>query len=130
MNQDIQNLIKLLLNFHKELLELEKRAYEKKNGKIVTNGDYFNLVVSHPDFNWLRSLSEVIAIIDEEGEQKEIDWSKINTTLGGLQLMLESNEKIEFSKRYVEVLNENAYLLGLNGQVKSEIEKIIKLAFK
>lgn len=127
MNQDIQNIIKLLLNLHKELLELEKHAYEKKNGAIASNGDYFNLVVSHPDFNWLRALSEVIALIDEEGEQKEIDWRKIDDALIGLRTMLAPNEKTEFSKRYAEVLNENMYLLGLNAQVKSEIERVLSL---
>lgn len=128
MNQEIQELIKLLLSLHKELLELEKRAYEKKNGTITSNGDYFNLVVSHPDFNWLHALSELIALMDEEGEQEEIDWNIIRESLIGFQAIFNSNGTADFSKRYAEVLNENMYLLGLHGQIKSEIEKILKQA--
>lgn len=58
-----------LLNRHTLLLGKTKAAYEHAHGPISGPGEYFKLVTSHPDFQYLRPLSEAIVQIDEAIEQ-------------------------------------------------------------
>lgn len=62
-----------LLALHTKLLEKTKAKYESEHGKIATPGAYFQLVTSHPDFQWLRPLSEAIVRIDEAMELAPAD---------------------------------------------------------
>ncbi len=133
MNQNIQNLIKLLLALHKRLLDLERKQYEDKNGPILNNNDYFNIVIGHNDFKWLRSLSEIISIIDEEGEQTEINENKIKDLLTAVLKMLmpnqikdsEMGEVTEFSQRYGQALAKSSDLVIIDKEVKDKIALIM-----
>ncbi|HEX8853718.1 MAG TPA: hypothetical protein VF754_09540 [Pyrinomonadaceae bacterium] len=53
-----------LLRLHKLLLDEERERYEQAHGR-VTSGAMLQLVISHEQFAWLRSLSELIVRIDE-----------------------------------------------------------------
>jgi hypothetical protein len=124
MKQDIYNLIKLLLSLHKELLDLERARYEKKNGAILNNNEYFNIVINHDDFKWLRALSEVIALIDEESEVEPINQNKINQLLMDLLKMISENDKSEFSIKYNQELA-RGFIADINNQVKVAISGIL-----
>jgi hypothetical protein len=54
-----------LLDLHKSLLDLEREYYEKEFGQIKTPGEYLQLVIGHPQFDWLRKLSGLIVEMDE-----------------------------------------------------------------
>jgi hypothetical protein len=54
-----------LLDLHKALLDLEREYYEKEFGEIKTPGEYLQLVIGHPQFDWLRRLSGLIVEMDE-----------------------------------------------------------------
>jgi hypothetical protein len=54
-----------LLRLHKALLEAEKNTYEITHGPIVSNMEFFNLVLNHEWFQWLRPISGLIAEVDE-----------------------------------------------------------------
>jgi hypothetical protein len=54
-----------LLDLHKALLDLEREYYEKDHGEIKTPGEYLQLVIGHPQFDWLKKLSGIIVEIDE-----------------------------------------------------------------
>ncbi len=60
-----------LLELHKALLESERQGYERQFGTIQSKGEYFQLVVSHDWFNWLRVISQLIVKIDEAVSSKE-----------------------------------------------------------
>ncbi len=61
-----------LLQLHKALLDAEKITYEIAHGPIASNMEFFNLVLNHEWFQWLRPLSGLIAEIDEAiGNKKE-----------------------------------------------------------
>ena len=60
-----------LLRLHKALLDHEKIAYERQYGQIQSRGDFFNLVISHEWFGWLRPFSQFIVEIDEALSTKE-----------------------------------------------------------
>jgi hypothetical protein len=53
-----------LLRLHKTLLEMERREYERVNGR-VTAGELFRLVIDHPQFAWLHNISEFVVRLDE-----------------------------------------------------------------
>ncbi|MFZ4632119.1 MAG: hypothetical protein ACOYL8_02845 [Patescibacteria group bacterium] len=125
MKAKLTELIKTLLNIHKALLDLEKASYEAKNGSISNNQEYFNLVINHEDFKWLRVLSEVIALIDEESEQEPIATKKVQELLVNLKNLLEENNDNEFSLRYYNSLNSHKNIFDLNNEIVSEIENIL-----
>src|ERR1017187_9115514 len=54
-----------LLRLHKSLLELQRAAYQRVVAPITTTGQYLNLVLNDPAFQWLRELSAFIVMIDE-----------------------------------------------------------------
>jgi hypothetical protein len=54
-----------LLDLHKALLDLEREYYEKEFGEIKTPGEYLQLVIGHPQFDWLHKMSGIIVEMDE-----------------------------------------------------------------
>lgn len=53
-----------LLRLHKSLIDMQRRIYEKEFG-TVNVGEFFRLVVDHPQFAWLHNISEFVVRIDE-----------------------------------------------------------------
>ncbi|HXA00312.1 MAG TPA: hypothetical protein VN025_21310 [Candidatus Dormibacteraeota bacterium] len=53
-----------LLRLHKSLIDMERRIYEKEFGAVNT-GEFFRLVVDHPQFAWLHNISEFVVRLDE-----------------------------------------------------------------
>jgi hypothetical protein len=60
----VRDLRRGLLHLHKTLLDAERVRYEQVHGQ-VTSGELLQLVISHEQFNWLHSISELIVRIDE-----------------------------------------------------------------
>lgn len=60
-----------LLRMHKALLDSERSVYEQLYGPIQTRGEFFQLVIGHEWFNWLRPISQLIVQIDEALAAKE-----------------------------------------------------------
>lgn len=60
----------LLLKLHKSLLDHERTIYEGINGP-QTPGQFLNILLDDPDFNWLRKFSTLIVDIDEMFAQKD-----------------------------------------------------------
>ena len=63
--QALQPLRNQLLDLHKLLLDYERSRYERENGPVSSPHDYLGLVLSHPQFEWLRQLSGLIVQVDE-----------------------------------------------------------------
>ncbi len=61
----------MLLQLHKALLESERVEYERLNGPVQSRGEFFQLVIGHEWFNWLRPISQYIVQIDEAMSAKE-----------------------------------------------------------
>jgi len=53
-----------LLDFHKILIDREKREIERKSGG-VTAGQFLNLLMNDERFEWLRTISRLVVRIDE-----------------------------------------------------------------
>lgn len=123
MKEKLNNLIKLLLELHKKLLDLERAAYEKKNGSISNNHEYFQLVVNHDDFRWLRALSEIIASLDLESEKAELDDNQIKVLFENIKTLFGNNDESEFCKRYQYFFKQDLSLVELEARVLADLSK-------
>jgi hypothetical protein len=79
----------LLLRLHKALLESERVEYEQTYGPIQSKGEFFQLVIGHEWFNWLRPISQYIVLIDESMSVKEAP-----ITLATAQALLEEGRSL------------------------------------
>lgn len=61
--QLLTDLRRALLHLHKVLLEWERAAYERVHGRMSAAG-LLKVIVSDPQFAWLRPITEIIVRID------------------------------------------------------------------
>jgi hypothetical protein len=71
--QHLRELRPILLALHKALMEEERVNYEQTYGPIANKGEYFQLVLGHEWFQWLRPISQMIVRIDERLSAKNLD---------------------------------------------------------
>jgi hypothetical protein len=113
-----------LLNLHKTLVEQERETYERTHGQLKSV-DFLNLLLQHPDYAWLRKISEVIVWIDEvldpkvqtaEVEQKNVfDHAK--------KLLNPSELGEDFERKYQDALQRNADVIIAH----QDVRKVLKL---
>ena len=60
-----------LLELHKAMLDAQRIEYERAHGRIETSGEFLGLVLNHPEFEWIRALSALIAQLDEWAEDAD-----------------------------------------------------------
>jgi catechol 2,3-dioxygenase len=54
-----------LLGVHKALLDYERIRFERERGRVPSSGEFLQLVIHDPWFEWLRPLSELVVRLDE-----------------------------------------------------------------
>lgn len=116
-----------LLELHRSLLVYEKARYESVYGTIKSSNEYLGLVMDHASFKWLRQLSELIVLVDEMIEAKEL-WSeeKTKTLLMAAQMLLVPNEVgSEFQQKYHAATQTSPEATMKHGQVMIELKKLI-----
>lgn len=67
----VDRLRPVLLELHKAMLDAQRIQYERLHGRIETSGEFLGLVLNHPEFEWIRALSALIARLDEWAEDME-----------------------------------------------------------
>ena len=100
-----------MLRLHKSLLELQRADYVRDVAPITTTGQYLNLVLDDPAFQWLRELSAFIVIIDEALAQKtppmtEEDAERLISQARGL--LSPAEEGTGFARSYFEIMQREA----------------------
>jgi len=113
----------LLLSLHKLLLDAEREEYEKVFGKVSSSGQMLKLVIEDPWFNWLRKLSEIIALIDETLESKTPITEKVaqEFLIATKQLLTPTEEGEGFGKEYFDALQRDPDVIFKH----AEISKLI-----
>jgi hypothetical protein len=69
--EQINNIFKHLLRVHKSLLDFQKLVMEALDQKIYTPYETLQMAINHPDFEWLRKISGVMALMDEATSDKK-----------------------------------------------------------
>ena len=102
----LDHLFQALLRLHKALLDDERVSYERVHGRIPSNGAFLQLVLDDAWFAWLRPLSQVMAKLDELGEEdKSPDGPDTATLIASIRTLLTpSEEGTGFGRHYYEAL--------------------------
>ncbi len=97
-----------VLDLHKALLDAQRIRYERDHGRIATSGEFLGLVLEHPAFAWLRTLSALIARIDEWiEEQAEKPANELSELIAALRsLIAREGAHATFSAPYWEMVND------------------------
>ena len=108
-----------LLRLHKALLEFERENYEQFFGRIKSKGEYFQLVVNHEWFSWLRPISQFIVQIDEALSAKEpITVGAANELLNqARQLIRPVEDGTTLEKRYYRAIQKEPKIALMHADV-------------
>jgi hypothetical protein len=95
-----------MLRLHKSLLDSERAAYERDVERITTTGQYLNLVLNDPWFQWLRDLSQFVVLIDEtlDLEEPATDGDADRLIARARELVSPSETAPGFGRRYYEAM--------------------------
>jgi hypothetical protein len=106
--QKLVALREALLRLHKSLLEMERREYEKHNGK-VTAGELFRLVVDDAQFAWLHNISEFVVRIDEtlESDKGLTDEDSRGSISLARKIFTPTESGDSFQKRYFDAIQKD-----------------------
>ena len=97
----------VLLDLHKALLDAQRIRYERDHGRVASSQAFLGLVLEHPSFAWLRSMSALIARLDEWMEEEEGPSEELDSIVSALRSLIESGGKIaSFSTPYWQIVND------------------------
>lgn len=102
-------LFKLLLRIHKSLLDFQKATVEASEQKEFSPYDMLQMAISHPEFEWLRQISTLMADMDDRTSDKKSP----------------ANEKdlSHFTRRVYELFGESASESNFKTRLNLALEK-------
>lgn len=119
----LKTLREQLLQLHKALLDYQKAEHEAQHGLISNPNLYYQLVVSHESFAWLKTLSALIVSIDELLEDKEgVTEEQTKRIITYTQkLLTEQNSTSAFFAHYQTAVENNSEVSQLHKQMLSSL---------
>ncbi|MDX2260833.1 MAG: hypothetical protein SFU84_03950 [Gemmatimonadales bacterium] len=93
-----------VLAVHRNLLETERLAWERMNGRVAGNLEVLRLAIEDPWFAWLRPLTALIAAMDEalQDDSPEAD-ARVAPIIAETSALLRPDENgSDFQQRYDE----------------------------
>jgi hypothetical protein len=95
-----------LLDLHKSLLDAQRIRYEREHGRIESSQAFLGIVLEHPSFAWLRTMSALIARLDEWMDEENAPPEELAGMIATLRSLIETEGKLEsFSKPYWDIVN-------------------------
>lgn len=104
----VQDLRHMLLALHKALLDAQRIRYEREHGRIPSSQAFLGIVLEHPAFAWLRSMSALIARLDEWMEEGEAASPEdLEEMIAALRSLIQAESPhADFGPRYWEIVND------------------------
>ena len=127
VNQRLTDLRNGLLRHHKILLDSERDCYEHEIGKIKNANQFLALVIHDPWFAWLHELSELIVLIDETQDSKEIPFTAadVDRLLAQAKALLVPVQDGEgFAQLYDQAMQRDPGVIIAHGQLVKLMAKL------
>ena len=120
MEQDrdrLRDLSARLLRLHRVLLDRERRAYEDRHGAIPSR-ELLHLALHDEQFAWLRSLSTMIAHIDEIVDADEpIVLEGVQNVFREVYRLIKSGDRGAFQDKYRVALQDSPDVVMAHAEV-------------
>ena len=120
MNQDrdrLRDLSARLLRLHGILLDRERRSYEDRHGAVASR-ELLHLLLHDEHFSWLRSLSSMIAKIDEVVDADEpLPPQSLQSAFREAHRLLKSGTRGDFQDKYHLALQDSADVIMAHAAV-------------
>lgn len=112
-----------VLALHRELLGAERIAWEAMNGRVPGNGEFLQLAINDPWFQWLQPLTALIAAIDEAVNDDASDAEARVTELmtSARELLRPSDTGSDFQQRYFEFVQRSPDVAVAHGVMTREL---------
>jgi hypothetical protein len=121
----LTDLRRALLQLHKTLLEWERAAYERVHGR-TSPGEMLKLVMSDPQFAWLRPVSELIVRIDASLEIAALDGPEVDVDgiVAQVRMLVAPDEtRTPYAQRYHAALQEHPDAVLAHGGVTTLLKR-------
>src|SRR3954471_4894128 len=79
-----------LIALHRELVEEERRAYEKTHGR-QTGADFLQTLIADPAFAWLAPLTTLIVRLDELEDEAPADAESMAVVVAAKAVLVEDS---------------------------------------
>ncbi len=113
----LNDLSRRLLRLHGLLLNRERRAYERRHGAVHSRA-LLELLLHDEDFAWLRSLSGLVAHIDELVSAEDAPPAEIvERIFAEATRLLKSGEQSAFHDKYRDALQESPEIVMAHAEV-------------
>ncbi|MBL7545432.1 MAG: hypothetical protein JNL11_16550 [Bdellovibrionaceae bacterium] len=124
LREQLHQISTALLRIHKNLLENEMQERESKLHITLGPNERLHALLNDPTLDWLRSLSQLVASIDEVYFQKEpITTAQFETELKKVtDLIIENNDSV-FLKKYRSLLPTVPDLMQQHGLLRLALTK-------
>ena len=118
----LKNLSSVLRKLHKALVDLETRRF----GDPGSAFEHLQLLTSHPQFAWLRQISEILVDIDERLDDKEqpVDAEAVERVRGALGSLLGLDNASEFRQKYLDALQQSTEVATAHGELRSRLSQL------
>jgi hypothetical protein len=102
-----------LLDLHKSMIDAQRIIYERDHGRVETPAQFLGLVLEHPDFEWIRELSALMALLDEWREDaREVESVALDDIAGALRALIQrGSSNARFTDRYWRMLDSTPEVL-------------------
>lgn len=117
------NISSALFRIHKLLLEDEFETRERNEGRSLPPTERLNVLLNDPSIAWLRTLSQLMAFVDEVYYQKEAILDRqMEEALEKVQAIFSLQNESEFTYRYKSRLGTIPDLMVAHGQLRSALK--------
>jgi hypothetical protein len=115
----LRELNRRLFALHGLLVDRERRAWEDRHGPVGSR-ELLTLLITHAHFAWLRSLSGLMARIDEILDTDErIADADAQSVLRESQWLLKSGDSGAFQDKYRDALQESPDVVIAHAKVSA-----------
>ncbi|MEQ1875360.1 MAG: hypothetical protein ABL958_01860 [Bdellovibrionia bacterium] len=91
----------ILARMHKGLMDFQMQEREQRTGQVLTPGTKLQLLLSDPEFNWLRVLSLLMVKVDDLIFQKEpISEPLVAAARADIRALLIERANEDFNREY------------------------------